>query len=48
MILSNFLSRLAHDYSNLHEILLVTFNVQEVLHARYYNVHEIDKENYFV
>ena len=40
MILSNFLSRQKHNDSNPHEIIPILFNLQNVLHARYYNTDE--------
>ena len=36
MILSDFLSRQKHNYSNLHEIITILFNMQN----RYYNIGE--------
>ena len=41
MILSGFLSRWKHDDSNPPEILPISFNMQNILQSRYYN---IDKE----
>ena len=41
MILSDFLSRQRHD-SYLHEIILISFNMQNILQSKYYN---IGKEN---
>ena len=38
MILSNFLSRQKHDDSNLHAIIVISFNMQDLLQARYYNI----------
>ena len=40
MLLSDFLSRQKHDKSDPHKIIPLSFNMQEVLHARYYNIHE--------
>ena len=40
MILSDFLSRQKHDGSNLYEIITISFNMQSVLHTRYYNIGE--------
>ena len=40
MILSDFLSRQKHDGSNPHEIIPISFNMQNVLHTRYYNIKE--------
>ena len=37
MILSDFLSRQKHDDSNPHEIIPITFNMQNVLYCKYYN-----------
>ena len=37
MILSNFLSRQKHDDSNPREIIPISFNMQGILHNRYYN-----------
>ena len=38
MILSCFLSRQKHDDSNPHEIIPISFNMQSILHDRYYNM----------
>ena len=38
MILSDFLSRQKHDDSNPHEIILISFNMQNILQTRYYNI----------
>ena len=43
MVLSDFLSRQNNDDSNPHEIIPISFNMQRVLHQKYYNV-----ENYLV
>ena len=48
MILSNFLSRQKHDNSNPHDIIPISFNMQNLLHARYYNVNENSSEIYLV
>ena len=46
MILSNFLSRQKHDNSDPHEILPISFNMQEALHANYYDIHEHEQKRY--
>ena len=38
MILSDFLSRQKHDDSNPHEIIPISFNMDNVLHEMYYNI----------
>ena len=38
MILSDFLSRLIEDDSNLHEIIPISFNIREILHKNYQNI----------
>ena len=38
MILSNFLSRQKQDDSNPHEIIPISFNMQNILQSRYYNI----------
>ena len=38
MILSEFVSRQKHDDSDPHEIILVSYILQNVLHTRYYNI----------
>ena len=43
MILSDFLSRQKHDYSNLHEIIPISFNMQSILHDKYYNIGNLGK-----
>ena len=40
MILSDFLSRQKHDDSNPHEIIAISFNMQNILQFRYYNIVE--------
>ena len=40
VMLSNLLSRQNHEKRDLHVIIPISFNMQEVLHARYYNIHE--------
>ena len=40
MVLSDFLSRQKHDKSDSHEFIPISFNMQEVLHARFYNIYE--------
>ena len=47
MILSDFLSRQKHDDSNPHEIIPISFNMQNVLHSRYYNINEGKKGNIY-
>ena len=43
IVLSDFLLRQNNDNSNPHEIILISFNMHQVLHKRYYNI-----ENYLV
>ena len=38
MILSDFLSRQIEDDSNLHEIIPISFNIQEILQENYHNI----------
>ena len=38
MILSDFLSRQEHDDSNAQKIIPISFNMQNVLQTRYYNI----------
>ena len=40
MILSDFLSRQKHEESDPNGIIPVSFNMQNVLHTRYYNINE--------
>ena len=46
MILCNFLSRLKQDTCDLHEIILISFNMQEILQAKYCNTQEGEQEGY--
>ena len=46
MILSDNLSRQKHDDSNPHEIITISFNMQNVLQTRYYNIGEREQEKY--
>ena len=48
MILRYSLSRQKHDESDAHAIILISFNIQEVLHARYYNIHESKQKRYVI
>ena len=48
MILSDFLSRQKHNDSNPHEIIAILFNMQNLLHARYYNIDEDSSGRYLV
>ena len=48
MILSNFLSMQKHDDSNPYEIIPISFNMQNLLHARYYNINQNSSERYLV
>ena len=43
MILSDFLSRQKHSDSNLHEIIPISFNMQNILHNRFYNIGNLEK-----
>ena len=38
MILSDFLSRQRHDNSNQHEIIPISFSMQNILHSKYHNI----------
>ena len=48
MILSEFLSRQKHDDSNPHEIIPISFNMQNVLLSRYYIINERKEGKYLV
>ena len=43
MILSDFLSRQKHNDSNPHEIIPIAFNMQSILHDKYYNIGNLEK-----
>ena len=43
MILSDFLSRQMHDTSNLHEIILISFNMYNTLYETYYRIEMTDQ-----
>ena len=43
MILSDFLSGQKDDYSNPHEIIPISFNMQSILHDRCYNLRYLEK-----
>ena len=47
MILSDFLSRQVHDNSNPHKVIPISFNMQNVLQTRYYNIGEREQGKYF-
>ena len=48
MILSDFLSRQKHENSNPHENIPISFNIQNLLHARCYNIDENSSERHLV
>ena len=48
MILSDFLSRQKHDNRDSYEIIHISFNMQNVLHIRYYNINEKEQGKYLV
>ena len=48
MVLSDFLSRQNHDYRNPHKIIPISFNMQGLLHTRYYNIDEGNLGKYLV
>ena len=43
MILSDFLSRQAHDDSDPHDIIPISFNMHNTLHEKYYNIETKDR-----
>ena len=43
MVLSNFLSRQKHNYNNPHEIIPISFNMQQLLHAKSYDTENTEK-----
>ena len=47
VILSSFISSLKQDTSDLHEVIPISHSVQGILHAKYYNIHEMEQERYF-
>ena len=48
MILRDFLSRQKHDDSNPHEIISFSFNMQNILQSRYYNIGKGREGQYLV
>ena len=48
MILSDFLSRQKHDNSNPHEIIPISFNMQNISHSEYYNIGKGREGKYLV
>ena len=48
MTLSDFLSRQEQDHSNPHEIIPISFNMQNILQSRYYNISEREEGKYFI
>ena len=47
MILDDFVSRQKHDNSNPHEIIPISFNMQNVSQTRYYNMDEREQGNLY-
>ena len=48
MILRDFLPRQKHDDSNPHEIISISFNMQNILQSRYYNIGKGKEGQYLV
>ena len=48
MILSDFSSIQKHDDSNPYEIISISFNMQNILQTRYYNIGEREQGKYLV
>ena len=48
MILREFLSRKKHENSNPHDIILISFNMQNVLQSSYFNINERKEGKYLV
>ena len=48
MLPSDFLPRHKHDNSNLHEIIPILFNMQNILQSRYYSIDEEKEGKYLV
>ena len=48
MILSEFLSRQKHDNSHPHEIIPISFNMQNILQTRYHSIGEREQGKYLV
>ena len=48
MTLGDFLSRQKNDKSDPHEIIPISFTVQEVLNARYYSIHKNEQKRYLI
>ena len=40
MIFSDFLPRLRHDTNDPHEIIPLSFNLQDIIQNKYYKIHE--------
>ena len=43
MVLCDFLSIKNHDYSNPHEVMLISFNMHNLLHEKYYNIGKLKR-----
>ena len=48
MILSDFVPRQKHDSSDPHKIIQISFNMQKVLHANCYYIHENEQKRYMI
>ena len=48
MILSDFLSKQKQGYSNPHEIISISLNMQNILQSKYYNICEREEGKYLV
>ena len=48
MMLSDFPSRQKHDKSNPYEVIPISFDMQEVPHIIYYNIHKNAEEKYLI
>ena len=48
MLLSDFLSRQKHDDTDPYYIIPILFNMQNILHTRYYNINKKEQGQYLV
>ena len=48
IVLSDFLSRQKHDYSNPHDLIPILFNMHYIIQSKYYNIGEEKERKYLV
>ena len=48
MVLTDFLPRQKHDDGDPYEIIPISFNMQNILHTRFYNINKKEQGKYLI